>query len=111
MKTEEFTNLNIRVSKTLMSDFLTGCDANDTTVSQVTRELMRAYLELCARAKGRRLPRLDLCGFEESNQSKGVIFPTTGGGQASAPSLRRVAEPQGTYKTGRTDLAKTMKTK
>ena len=102
MKTPDATNLNIRVSKKLLDDFWSACTANDTSASQVTRELMRAYLELCARAKGRRLPRLDLCGFEEPDQGKGVLFQPV-------PSLRKAAEERAIYKTGKTEPAQTEK--
>jgi len=66
------TNLNIRVSEKLLDSFNTACNNHDDTNSHIIREMMRAFIELCARAKGRRLPRLDLCGFEETQgESKG----------------------------------------
>jgi hypothetical protein len=49
---------------------------NDSDASTVLRELMKAYIELSQRAKGQRLPRLDLCGFEnDDGKKRGYIHP------------------------------------
>jgi len=67
------TNLNIRLPVELLEELWKCCKANDTTVSQVVRELMRAYIELCGRAKGRRLPRIDLVGFYDTGYEGSVM--------------------------------------
>jgi hypothetical protein len=68
---------------------------NDSDASTVLRELMKAYIELSERANGQRLPRLDLCGFEDEGK-KGSIYPIS-------PSLLRVAERQPGYHSAKTD--------
>jgi len=57
--------LGIKIETDLKQKFIAACNANLDTKSHVLRELVQAYIELTERAKGRRLPRLDLCGYEK----------------------------------------------
>jgi len=83
--------MNFKLSQELKFGFESEVDSNDSDVSTVLRELMKAYIELSDRAKGRRLPRLDLCGFEDDEVKRGHIHPV-------APSFVHVsARPAGSH--------------
>lgn len=91
MKKEK--RMNFWVSDQLKAAFETEVDKNDSDASTVMRDLMKAYIELSQRSKGRRLPRLDLCGFEDDEVKRGHI----------APSFLKVTERPAGYHSAKTE--------
>lgn len=94
MKHDE--QMNFKLSESLKHQFNVTVDENDSDSSTVLRDLMKAYIELSLRANGRRLPRLDLCGFEDEQVKKGQIPPV-------APSFLKVAVRPAGYHSAKTE--------